>query len=841
MEKKSLDEIDYERFAISETPVTRTALSIAESTCEETVIETPLERQAVTLNGDWQLIISDEKLDIATIDWQQGFVSELPATTQTSLFLAGMIPDPTFEDNQERIREYSFKHAYYKKEVTLPKDSFKCFNLHFEGIANKGDIWVNGEKAAEHEGMFGVYPIDLAPFLKRKNKLEIIVHLSPAEFLPSRSWYDGNNDAWKKTVVMNNVYGWHYSNLPTQGIWNDIWIERDLGYRLNAFLFVKDFASKKLGLQVDFSDSKQRSGVLHFNIKPKNFSGEALSFSQQVSAKESINLVFDFPAVQAWWPNGLGAANLYEFTVYFEEGGEITGFYRHDFGFRTIEMRSSEAAGSAKHYQWQFVVNGEPFFLKGAGWCTMDALLNLKDEKYRRFLTLAQKQQIQFIRAWGGGIPEKDYFYQLCDELGIMVMQEWPTAWDSDRTQPKEILLYTAKRHTLRLRNYPSLVMYCGGNESREPTGEVIDEFGRIALRYDGTRPYHRTEPYGGSLHDHECYWERRHLDHYLELDGIFWGEFGLPSFPNYESVQRYISEEKIHQWPPEQAFQYHTPVMGKAEDIDRLSQVASYFANENAALPEKIQATQMIQGLAISRVIEKARVSYPACTGTIYYKLNDNYPAASWSTVDWYGVPKSSYYMVKRSLEPIKPVLIFSKLNQRGIPQEIPLYVLNDKCQLRQYVNIDLKLSVYDESFEEVFQQEIPISKYTFKKEVIELEPVVLNRQAMQGEMLFFVMDMIADGTFYSRTTYYQNLENNSGRIFALPKTSIRMEKVDDTTVKLTNTGGVPGVGIEIHRVIRPEAFDIDDNHVFIKSGEEKVFTITTTDHLRISGLNLF
>ncbi|MGY0354405.1 glycosyl hydrolase 2 galactose-binding domain-containing protein [Enterococcus avium] len=841
MQKKSLDEVDYEIFGVTETPVTRNVIPVSETKNEGLFFDTPLKKQKISLNGEWALLISDEKLEISAIDWQEALETELPSTVHTSLFAAGLIEDPSFEDNQEKIRAYSFKNVYYRKEVTIQKDSFKNFKLHFEGIANKCEIWINGEKVISHEGMFGVPPIDLVSPMKKTNKIEIIVHVFPAEFLPSRSWYDGNNDAWKKTVVMNNVYGWHYSNLPTIGIWNDCWIERNFGYDINAFLFVKNYDLKKLGLQVDFSDNKKRLGILHFSIRPKNFSGESLSFSEHISAEDSINLSFEFPEVYSWWPNGLGEANLYEFMVYFEEEGNITSYYTHDFGFRTIEMRTSEEKNTAERYKWQFVVNGQPFFLKGAGWCTMDALLNLKDEKYQRFLTLAQKQHIQFIRAWGGGIPEKDYFYQLCDELGIMVMQEWPTAWDSDKTQPEEILLYTAKRHTLRLRNFPSLVMYCGGNESREPNGQVIDEFGRIALRYDGTRPYHRTEPYGGSLHDHECYWERRHLDHYLELDGSFLGEFGLPSFPNYESVQRYISEGQIHQWPPSKAFQYHTPVMGKADDVDRLSQVASYFAGDNASLTEMIHATQMIQGLAISRVIEKARTTYPDCTGTIYYKLNDNYPAASWSTIDWYGVPKSSYYMVKHSLEPIKPVLLFNKLNQRGMPQEIPLYILNDNCRLRHFVNIDLKIQVYDENLNEVFRQEIPVSKYTFKNEIIELDAIKLDRKTMKGNLLFFVIDMIADGTFYNRSTYYQNIENNSGIIFDLPRTSVKMERLDARTVKLMNVGEFPALGVEVYNTTDPESFESEDNHIFLKAGEDRQFLVTSTNSIRIKGLNLF
>ena len=114
-------------------------------------------------------------------------------------------------------------------------------------------------------------------------------------------------------------------------------------------------------------------------------------------------------------------------------------------------MKPLPGGPSEYKYNWTFVINGKPVFVKGAGWCMMDALLDFTKEKYARFLTVARDQHIQMLRAWGGGLPETDEFYELCDELGIMVMQEWPTAWNSHQTQPYGMLEETVVRNTLRL------------------------------------------------------------------------------------------------------------------------------------------------------------------------------------------------------------------------------------------------------------------------------------------------------------------------------------------------------------------------------------------------------
>ena len=135
-------------------------------------------------------------------------------------------------------------------------------------------------------------------------------------------------------------------------------------------------------------------------------------------------------------------------------------------------------------------------------------------------------------------MPETDDFYELCDKYGILVMQEWPTAWNSHNTQPYAMLQETVERNTKRLRNHPSLIMWGAGNESDKPFGPAIDMMGRLSIELDGTRPFHRGEAWGGSQHNYNCWWDDAHLNHNLNMTAPFWGEFGIASLPHIETVR---------------------------------------------------------------------------------------------------------------------------------------------------------------------------------------------------------------------------------------------------------------------------------------------------------------
>ena len=249
-------------------------------------------------------------------------------------------------------------------------------------------------------------------------------------------------------------------------------------------------------------------------------------------------------------------------------------------------------------------------------------------------------------------MPESDYFYSKCDELGLLVQQEWPTCWDSPKTQPCEELVETVVLNTVRIRNHPSLVRWAGGNELSAVDEPSMKKMQELAVSLDGSRPFHRTSPYAGSLHNYDTYWMMQDMDNAINLRAPFIGEFGMASCPNIESVARYVPAEELREPITRDAktgFNYHTPRFNEFlwpeqyNDMDHLLMRSKEFFDIKT-VEDFILGTQLAPGVAICHTLEAQRADFPKAAGICYYKLTDVYPACSWSTVDYYGVPKISY-----------------------------------------------------------------------------------------------------------------------------------------------------------------------------------------------------
>ena len=432
-------------------------------------------------------------------------------------------------------------------------------------------------------------------------------------------------------------------------------------------------------------------GRLIGSVEPENFAGEAWHFDCDLASGErelTELLEFTVPKAKLWWPVDHGEPNLYRMKLSFLPEAGAPDHTTFTFGIRTIEMRPAPEGPDPEKYNWTFVVNGKPIFVKGANWCTLDALLRFERERYDRFLQLARDSHMQLLRAWGSGMPETDEFYDLADRYGLMVLQEWPTAWNSHRIQPYEILEETVRHNTIRLRNHPSLVMWGGGNESGEPFGEAIDMMGRYSCELDGTRPFHRGEPWGGSIHSYHVFWQYQPLDYNLSLSATFIGEFGLASLPNYETVERYTPADELDAWPPasDSGFTHHMPVFNLKREQAIMSQYVADFVPSDS-LKNFVLGMQMAQATGIRHTLELARTRWPEATGVCYYKLTDNNPAASWATVDWYGVPKIAYHVLRGAFRPLHVCLLFRRLSYIGVPVELPVYLLDDIGALKNIV----------------------------------------------------------------------------------------------------------------------------------------------------------
>ena len=551
---------------------------------------------------------------------------------------------------------------------------------------------------------------------------------------------------------------------------------------------------------------------------------------------------FRIPDPQLWWPVDLGDQNLYTLKLWFAKGQDVLDFDEIDFGIRSVVMAPLPEGPQENQYNWTFIVNGEAHFVKGTNWCTMDPLLDFSKERYHRFLSLAAQQHVQLIRAWGSGMPETNEFYDVCDELGIMVIQEWPTAWNSHELQPYDILEETVKLTTLRIRNRASLVMYGAGNELSIPFGEAIDMMGRLSIELDGTRPYHRGEPWGGSDHGYPCYWGRMSLDYSASMMvSKFWGEFGVACMPPYESVLRYLPEEEKTKWPPEKgsALEYHMPIFGYAEDLSRQLQYAGYFMDSKKGNLEQFTiVSQLSQAVGLRHPLERARTRWPFSSGACYYKINDNFIAASWATADWYGAPKIGHYFVQDAFAPLHACVLFSTLHFAGTPTdayENDIFLLDDadalagkswKVAVRAYDSALKLIKSFEFDGEDSIEQTKKVGNLTLDYEETNTAP------------LFVVSEVIVDGELADRTFYFLNFEYIKGSLFTLPKTSLNWE-VDENNVSVTNTGSLPAVAVSIEQPGSLDTFTVSDSFFWLEAGETKTVEVNANENLAVQAWN--
>lgn len=790
----------------------------------------------LSLDGEWQMAEAGQERDRLTGTWPEAIPAQVPGGVHGALTAAGKIPDPKFGLNDKIAHDKSFETWWFKRTFERPR-GMAGERLVFDGCAIRCTVWLNGTLLGSHEGMFGGPEFKVASLLHDSNTL--IVKIDPA---PGKKELWSNSD-WRHTVVFNNVWGWHYSAIPALGIWRSVRIEDTPPVRLiHPFVATADAQRGLMELSVDLQGTAAgSSGKLIGTIEPDNFQGTPVNFTHSVSsstAARRVRLRFTIPSPTLWWPNDVGDPNLYRMRLSFIPPNDARPDTKQlTFGIRTVEMFPQADGPRPDHYNWTFVINGRPMFVKGSNWCTMDSSMDFSRARYDRFLSLAALQHVQFLRAWGSGMPETDDFYDLCDRKGIMVMQEWPTAWDSHNDQPYDMLEETVRLNILRVRNHPALVMYAGGNESPRPFGPAIDMMGRYSIELDGTRVFHRGEPWGGSTHAYDTWWGFAQLDFNLNTTSVFFGEFGLASLPVMESVRRYLPEQERDLWPapPDGTFAHHTPIFNTADDMARLAKQAGYFTR-GATMERFITATQLAQATALRHTLERARTNWPHSAGALYYKINDNYPAASWSTIDWYGAPKIAHYIVRDAFSPLLGCALFRSINLNRKPAEIPVFLLDDTDALKGSA-WEVAVRVYDSQLRTIRSESYRGSGSIDR--VRQVGTLELSADETDTSPLLTVVDVRRNNTLAQRAFYWSNFEYAKDSLFNLPETKLSLQ-VEGNTVILANTGSVPAVAAHVLRPGHLDSFTADDNYFWLDPGESKKVTVNDSRGLVAGALNV-
>lgn len=670
---------------------------------------------SISLNGDWLMqggaswskaSIDNKRLnDIDSEGVTDGWFKEnadrsgwrqiaVPTTVQNALLQLGEIANPFYNTNTyDELRQYglpqelpwNFRHSriemndwWFAREFELPADwEGKRIQLSFDGLDYSGSVYLNGKLLGVHEGMFGGPDFDIGKAVRFGTPNTLVVRVDRAP------------DTWRGILKGSPGFGWHYGHLISLGIWRDVTVEQIPDTDISSpYVRTQSLDSGQAVLIVEYDvvnhSEETRSITVNGTIEGKNFPSEPVNFINQISvpngrSRWQTEVTIDQP--KPWWPLNYGDQNLYEARL---AGDAATA--NTVFGIRTVEMRPLRGTKAVQDYRWQFVINGVPMFIKGANWCWSDPMLQLDPAKYGQILELARRAGIQMFRAWGGGIIETDEFYRQCDEKGLMVYQEFPYCWGPPSFPMTDgaVLDQQVSRVVKRLRNHPALVMWGGGNENVAviDADEGLFLVGRRCRQFDPSRPFHRTDPWGGNNHNWAIFHGGEPIDSgIMNHPSPFFGEFGIPSMPNWNACLKFLPESKLEVWPPAQddgGVIAHMNQFGYG-DLAKTMRYADYGSITN--WKTYIEYSQMAQGDEISFAANAQRAgSYFNKSGLWFYKFTDLFPGHSWAVVGFYGQPKLSYYRAKQFYAPQAAFAFSEKYD--WLPDEpfhASLHVAND------------------------------------------------------------------------------------------------------------------------------------------------------------------
>jgi beta-mannosidase len=401
------------------------------------------------------------------------------------------------------------------------------------------------------------------------------------------------------------------------------------------------------------------------------------------------------PDVRLWWPRGYGEQPLYDVELRLLHGDDALDVWRRRIGFRTVGLdRRPDAHGTG----FTLVVNGERIFARGVNWIPDDVFPSrITRERYRERLEQAAGAGVDLVRIWGGGIYESEDFYDACDELGLLVWQDFPfacAAYPEEQPLRGEVEA-EARENVVRLMPHPSLVLWNGNNENLwgfrdwgwEPRlagdswgeGYYLGVLPRVVAELDPTRPYtegspwsgswdrHPNDPAHGTHHSWEV-WNREDYADYRRCVPRFVAEFGWQAPPAYATLRRALPGEELA--PDSPGMLHHQ----KADDGNgKLERgLARHFAVPKGDFDRWHYLMQVNQARAVAAGIEHWRSHWPVCAGTVVWQLNDCWPVTSWAAIDGDGREKPLYHELRRlyadrllTLQPRDGGLVLAAVNQ--------------------------------------------------------------------------------------------------------------------------------------------------------------------------------
>lgn len=663
--------------------------------------------------------------------------ASIPGCIHTDLLHHKIIEDPYYrlnEQSQQWIgeKDWIYRTEFKVSDVIRNKDHI---NLIFKGLDTYADVYLNDSLILSANNMFRSWEIPVKDLLREElNTLKIYFHnvfkinMPKYENAPYELQAMPNNDqADIKLNMYSRKAGFHYGwdwgpRLITAGIWRPVYIEGWNDFKiLNVHYIQKEVSNEQAQIIANLLIQSNKSEQTKIEIKHEQNTLASKKINL-AAGQNNVSLEFTIDNPKLWWTNGLGEQPLYEMVAAISDNQGNYSELSEKIGIRSIEIvRDEDKFGKSMYVK----LNGHPVFMKGANYIPQDNFQNrVTRENYEYIIKSAVDANMNMLRVWGGGIYENDVFYDLCDEYGILVWQDIMFAcamYPAD----KEFLNNVSKEVTqnvTRLRNHPSIALFCGNNENEvawykwgwkkkydEATQKQYEQdlhtlfhevIPKAIKKADPNVYYHPTSPVtnynniGKNMGDSH-YWGvwhgKRPFKSFYKNVSRFVSEYGFQSYPEFSSIKKFTIPED---WFLESDVMHaHQRSMGdERRDKDRGNRLINIYLERNFNTPKDfekyiyvVQATQA-KGLKIAIEAHRQNRAKNYCMGTLYWQLNDCWPVASWSSIDYYGKWKASHYIAKKSYEPVI-------LTLEEVGNKLNVYIVSDELDSTANASFELKL----------------------------------------------------------------------------------------------------------------------------------------------------
>ena len=640
---------------------------------------------------NWTLCYNDKKVP-----------ASVPGDITIDLFKAGIVKDPYYGFNYVENTWIARTDFTYECELNADENLLKQESVvvNFDGIDVYSSIYLNGVLLGDTNNMFLKYSYEIKSLLKKgKNILSVKMKatLNEMDKIDSTGYFSIFNEKRLFVRKAQCHFGWDWApKICAYGIWQDVYLEYGSACKIDNVYTVADEKGNLTvftelnytvhalfdanGIKIADSSFEFKSDTLNYYLSEKPFGDKYIKKSFPVVGRKNF-ACFKVENPQLWWPNGYGDHPLYNYKVELVRGGEVVFEKSGVVGFRSVKL--IEEPISDNYLSYLLEINGKKIFAKGANWIPIECFTGVvEDQKYDRLTDLAVNANYNMLRVWGGGIYEKDVFYDLCDRKGLLVWQDVMLAC-SDIPEDKQDWVDNTVREVeyqiKRLRNHPSIVYWCGGNEKTGSYGRCItkgDYFINVILRgvianLDNTRPYARQSPCshtdvgqdGNSGESHHNYFERSlvdGMDVYREMVAEkrvpFISESAIMGPNTVEANKRMYPADKL--WPMNDLWDdrlmenpYGSVPLTFAK---RQMKYAEDTYGKVTTLEDFTAKAMQVHAEAMRAECEFARTGAEGETsGFMAWMYTDIWPSGSWSTIDYWCEPKQVYYQMKRSFEP--------------------------------------------------------------------------------------------------------------------------------------------------------------------------------------------